>query len=119
MEKKAHKDPIASLLKKVLNEANAGENEKARTYILEGNPEEKKLIGGFDKKITFKDIARRMLLGEDFYQMTKCEDSVHREICFRRLSAIYATDYDTWYYCWLSNGRAISRAGYAKLQEAK
>lgn len=119
MKTKATKAKVSANAAKILKANPAGANEKVRAWILEVNPEEEALIGDFDKTITFKEVAERMLKGEDFYQMTKCEDSVHREICFRRLSAIYATDYDFWYYCWLSEGKALSRAEYDKIKEGK
>ena len=47
----------------------AGAEEKVREWILKEKPSEKELIGDFDPEVTFREVAERMLKGEDFYEV--------------------------------------------------
>lgn len=74
---------------------------KVRGWILRTHPEEKDLIGEFDRTITWRELARRMLAGECFYDICDCTESMQREYAFQRMSELFATDYDFWYVMWL------------------
>ena len=80
---------------------------KVRAWILRRHPEEKELIGDFSPTITWREVARRMIGGEDFYSICPCGESVQREYAFQRLSELFGTDYDFWYLCWLREARGM------------
>ena len=82
-------------------ERNAGINEVVRDWLLRTNPEEESMIGNFSKTITFKELARRMRKGDEFYEILDCTESVQREYCFARLAELYDTNYEYWYQTWL------------------
>ena len=82
-------------------ERKAGINEVVRDWLLRTNPEEESMIGNFSKKITFKELARRMRKGDEFYEILDCTESVQREYCFARLAELYDTNYEYWYQTWL------------------
>ena len=83
-------------------ERKAGINEVVRDWILRTSPEEESMIGNFSKTITFKELARRMRKGENFYEILDCTESVQREYCFVRLARLYDTNYEYWYQMWLT-----------------
>ena len=82
-------------------ERKAGINEVVRDWLLRTSPEEESMIGSFSKTITFKELARRMRKGENFYEILDCTESVQREYCFVRLAELYDTNYEYWYQTWL------------------
>ena len=82
-------------------ERKAGINEVVRDWLLRTNPEEESMIGNFSKTITFKELARRMRRGEEFYEILDCGESVQRQYCFARLAELYDTNYEYWYQTWL------------------
>ena len=82
-------------------ERKAGINEVVRVWLLRTNPEEESMIGNFSKTITFKELARRMRKGDEFYEILDCTESVQREYCFARLAELYDTNYEYWYQTWL------------------
>ena len=82
-------------------ERKAGINEVVRDWLLRTSPEEESMIGNFSKTITFKELARRMRKGENFYEILDCTESVQREYCFGRLAELYDTNYEYWYQTWL------------------
>ena len=82
-------------------ERKAGINEVVRDWLLRTSPEEESMIGNFSKTITFKELARRMRKGENFYEILDCTESVQREYCFVRLAKLYDTNYEYWYQTWL------------------
>ena len=79
----------------------AGADEKVREWILKEEPSEKELIGDFDPEVTFREVAERMMKGEDFYSVCSCGESVQREMAFGRLAEIFGTNYEFWYRTWL------------------
>lgn len=104
--------------RKLLANPKAGAH-RVRAWILRTHPEEKPMIGDFSKTITFAEVAKRMLAGENFYDICSCTDSVQREYCFAKLADLYGTDYDFWYYCWLSDGREFSRSEFRQRKQRK
>jgi hypothetical protein len=88
-------------IKMTAAERKAGINEVVRDWLLRTNPEEESMIGNFSKKITFKELARRMRKGDEFYEILDCTESVQREYCFGRLAELYDTNYEYWYQTWL------------------
>ena len=64
-------------------------------------PSEKEMIGDFDPEVTFREVAERMLGGEDFYEVCSCGESVQRELAFGRLAEVFGTNYEFWYRTWL------------------
>jgi len=79
-------------------------NRKIRLWLLRTHPEERELIGDFDKSVTFAEVNRRMHMGDDFYAICDCGESVQREIVFAEMARIYGTPYDYWYNLWLNHG---------------
>ena len=79
----------------------AGAEEKVREWILREKPSEKEMIGDFDPEVTFREVAERMMKGEDFYVICSCGESVQRELAFGRLAEVFGTNYEFWYRTWL------------------
>lgn len=92
---KKRKDKISAA------EREAGINEVVRDWLLRTEPQEESMIGNFSKTITFKELARRMRKGDEFYEILDCTESVQREYCFARLAELYDTNYEYWYQTWL------------------
>ena len=82
-------------------ERKAGINEVVRDWLLRTEPQEESMIGNFSKTVTFKELARRMRKGENFYDILDCTESVQREYSFGRLAELYDTNYEYWYQTWL------------------
>ena len=82
-------------------ERKAGINDVVRDWLLRTNSEEESMIGDFSKTVTFKELARRMRKGEEFYDILDCTESVQREYCFGRLAKLYDTNCEYWYQTWL------------------
>ena len=91
---------------------------KVRGWILRTHPEEKDLIGEFDREITWRELARRMLAGEGFYDICDCTESVQREYAFQRMSELFATDYEFWYLAWLHDGKGLDAKTKARVLAA-
>ena len=91
---------------------------KVRGWILRTHPEEKDLIGDFDREITWREVARRMLAGECFYDICDCTESVQREYAYQRMGELFATDYDFWYFCWLHDGKGLDEKTKARVLAA-
>lgn len=83
-----------------------------RGWLVSNHPEEAFFARELDRRVTFLDLVRRMFEFEDFYLILNCSDSVQREKIFAALAQETATDYDVWYYLWLSDGVALSREQY-------
>lgn len=81
-----------------------GKNAKVRAWLLRTHPEERSLMGGFSRDVTFDEIYRRMHGGEEFYEIAGCTESVQREYIFARLAELYGRDYDYFYRLWLEAG---------------
>lgn len=93
---------------------------KVRGWLLRIHPEEKPLIGDFRKDVTWREIARRMLVGECFYDIADCGESVQREYCFSEMARLFGTDYDFWYFCWLHDAQGLDEKTKARvLAQAK
>ena len=91
---------------------------KVRGWILRTHPEEKDLIGEFDREITWRELARRMLAGEGFYDICDCTESVQREYAFQRMSELFATDYEFWCLAWLHDGKGLDAKTKARVLAA-
>lgn len=83
-----------------------------RGWLVSNYPEEAYFAQGIDRRVTFLDLVRRMFEFEDFYSILNCTDSVQRGKILAALAEETATDYDVWYYLWLSDGVALSREQY-------
>ena len=82
----------------------SGLNEVVRDWMLREHPAEREMLGDFSETVTFKELAKRMEAGEDFYAILDSTESQQREYVFARLADITDKDYDHWYYTWLSHG---------------
>jgi len=91
---------------------------KVRGWILRTHPDEKDLIGDFDREITWREVARRMLAGEEFYSICECTESVEREYAFQRMSELFGTDYEFWYVMWLRGPAKVDRKTKARVLAA-
>ena len=89
-----------------------------RDWMESEHPEEVYFTQGLDRRVTFLDLVRRMFEHEDFYVILNCTESAHREYVFSALAQETVTDYDVWYYLWLSDGRATTREGWEKWLKA-
>ena len=78
----------------------SGLNEVVRDWMLREHPGEREMLGDFSETVTFKELAKRMESGEDFYEVMNCSESAQREICFARLAELTGKDYDHWYLLW-------------------
>ena len=78
---------------------------KIREWMLKKHPEERKMLGGFRKDVTFAEVNRRMHKGEDFYEICDCGDSEQRIKVFEEMMRIYNTTYNYWYNLWLDVSR--------------
>lgn len=76
---------------------------KIRKWLLEKFPKEKKMIGDFDKNISFRNAYERMVMGEDFDKICNCTESAEREWVFEELAKIYREPYEMFYYLWLAS----------------
>jgi hypothetical protein len=80
---------------------------KVRGWILRTHPEERDLIGDFDKDVTWREVARRMLAGECFYDICDCGESVQREYAFGEMARLFDVPYEFFYECWLHDGQGL------------
>ena len=55
----------------------------------------------------FKELAKRMEAGEDFYAILKSTESQQREYCFTRLYELTGKEYDYWMELWLHGPEAV------------
>ena len=85
----------------MLKNPNPELDKRVRAWLLRAHPEERLLIGDFSKTITFRQVAKRMHEGENFYDICDCTESVQREYCFARLAELFGTNYEYWYRTWL------------------
>ena len=84
----------------------SGLNEIVRDWMLREHPEEREMLGDFSETVTFKELAKRMEAGEDFYAILKSTESQQREYCFTRLYELTGKEYDYWMELWLHGPEA-------------
>ncbi len=84
----------------------SGLNEVVRDWMLREHPAEKEMLGDFSETVTFKELAKRMEAGEDFYAILNSAESQQREYCFTRLYELTGKEYDYWMELWLHGPEA-------------
>jgi hypothetical protein len=85
----------------------SGLNEIVRDWMLREHPGEREMLGDFSETVTFKELAKRMEAGEDFYAILKSTESQQREYCFTRLYELTGKEYDYWMELWLHGPEAV------------
>ena len=85
----------------------SGLNEIVRDWMLREHPAEREMLGDFSETVTFKELAKRMEAGEDFYAILDSTESQQREYCFTRLYELTGKDYDYWHELWLHGPEAV------------
>lgn len=85
----------------------SGLNEVVRDWMLREHPGEREMLGDFSETVTFKELAKRMEAGEDFYAILKGTESQQREYCFTRLYELTGKEYDYWMELWLHGPEAV------------
>ena len=85
----------------------SGLNEVVRDWMLREHPGEREMLGDFSETVTFKELAKRMEAGEDFYAILKSTESQQREYCFTRLYELTGKEYDYWMELWLHGPEAV------------
>ena len=85
----------------------SGLNEIVRDWMLREHPGEREMLGDFSETVTFKELAKRMKAGEDFYAILKSTESQQREYCFTRLYELTGKEYDYWMELWLHGPEAV------------
>lgn len=85
----------------------SGLNEVVRDWMLREHPGEREMLGDFSETVSFKELAKRMESGEDFYAILDCTESQQREYCFTRLYELTGKDYDYWHDLWLHGPEAV------------
>jgi len=89
---------------------------RIRRWMLCAHPAENEMIGDFSKMITWRQLAERMLRGEDFYEACRCTESAERELCFQMLAYLFRTDYGFWYDLWLAGKKNVDRKTLATVR---
>ena len=85
----------------------SGLNEIVRDWMLREHPAEREMLGDFSETVSFKELAKRMEAGEDFYAILDCTESQQSEYCFTRLYELTGKDYDYWHELWLHGPEAV------------
>ena len=84
----------------------SGLNEVVRDWMLREHLGEREMLGDFSETVTFKELAKRMEAGEDFYAILKSTESQQREYYFTRLYELTGKEYDYWMELWLHGPEA-------------
>ena len=93
----------------------SGLDGKVRRWMLRVHPEEREMIGDFSATVTWRELARRMLAGENFYDVCSCTESTEREYAFQRMAELFGTGYDFWYLLWRDGTPSCDRKTKARV----